>query len=133
MTPLAAFAIEQIWRTGRLVKVAEKGSTLGLLIEATALRIIAAVTSPTGCPCCRCSIPIRCTTDLQSVTVAVGHSDVEEFRVIVRVYCARCAPDPDTLDAMAACEYGAVIMRFRVRIPASKAWKPVRRPVTAAA
>jgi len=131
MTPLAAFAIEQIWHTGRPVKVAEKGSTLGLLIEATARRITAAVTLPAGCPCCRCSLPIRRTADLQSVTVAVAHSDVEEFRVVVRVYCARCAPVPDTLAA--TCEYGAVIMRFRVRIPASKAWKPVRRPVTAAA
>ena len=131
---MVAFAIEQIWHTGRPVKVAEKGSTLGLLVEATARRITAAVTSPAGCPCCRCSIPIRRTADLQSVTVAVAHSDVEEFRVVARGYCARCAPDPATIDAMAACEHGAVIMRFRVRIPASQAWKPVRkRPVSATA
>ena len=132
MPPLAAFAIEQIWHTGRPVKVAEKGSTLGLLVEAAARRITASVTSPTGCPCCRCSVSIRRTADLQSVTVAMAHSDVEEFRVVVRVYCARCVPNPATIKAMAACEYGAVIMRFRIRIPPSNAWKPVRRPVSAA-
>jgi hypothetical protein len=56
MTP---FAVEQIWHAGRPVKVAERGSTLALLVEATVRRITAAAASPTGCPCCRCAIPIR--------------------------------------------------------------------------
>jgi hypothetical protein len=87
MTP---FAVEQIWHAGRPVKVAERGSTLALLVEATVRRITAAAASPTGCPCCRCAIPIRRIADLQSVTVAVARNDVEEFRTIVRVYCVRC-------------------------------------------
>jgi hypothetical protein len=45
---------------------------------------------------------------LQSVTVAVAQSDVEEFRILARVYCAHCAPDPDTADAMAVCAQGAI-------------------------
>ena len=60
------FAVEQIWHAGRPVKVAERGRTLALLVEATVRRITAAAASPTGCPCCRCSIPIRRTADLQS-------------------------------------------------------------------
>ena len=130
MTP---FAIQQVWHAGRPIKVATKGSTLGLLVEATVRRIIAATASKVGCPCCRCSIPIRRTAGLQSVTVAVSLSD-EVFRTLTRVYCARCAPDPDTADAMAACEHGAITMRFRVRVPPSTAWKPARkRPAGTAA
>ena len=102
------FAVEQIWHAGRPVKVAERGSTLALLVEATARRISARATSPAGCPCCRCSITIPRTADLQSVTVAVGQSDVEEFRILARVYCARCAPDPDAADAKAGCEVHGV-------------------------
>jgi hypothetical protein len=52
-------------------------------------RVTAAAISPTGRACSRCSLPIRRTADLQSVTVAVAHRDVEEFRVVVRVNCAR--------------------------------------------
>jgi hypothetical protein len=54
MTP---FAVEQIWHAGRPVPVSEKGSTLALLLEATIQRITAAATAPSGCPCCRCSMP----------------------------------------------------------------------------
>jgi hypothetical protein len=115
MTP---FAVEQVWHAGRPVPVvAEKGSTLGLLVEATIRRITAAATSPIGCPCCRCSIPIRRIADLHCATVAVGHSDVEEFRTLSRIYCARCAPDPDTAEDTAGCEHGAMALRFRVRVP----------------
>ena len=96
------FAVEQIWHAGRPVKVAERGSTLALLVEGTVRRITAAAASPTGCPCCRCAIPIRRAADLQLVTVAVAYSDVEEFRALARVYCARCAPDADTAEATAA-------------------------------
>jgi hypothetical protein len=124
MTP---FAVEQVWHTGHPVKVAGKGSTLALLVEGTVRRIAAATTSPAGCACCRCSSPIRRTVDLQSVTVALAHSHAEEFRAVVRVYCARCAPDPDTAEARAACEYGAIAMRFRVRVPPSRAYKPQRK------
>ena len=99
------FAVEQIWHAGRPVKVAERGSTLALLVEATVRRITAVAASPTGCPCCRCAIAIRRAADLQSVTVAVAYSDVEEFRALARVYCARCAPDADTAEATAAQEY----------------------------
>ena len=123
MTP---FAVQQVWRAGHPVPVTEKGSTLALLFEATVRRITAAATSPSGCPCCRCSTPIRRAADLQSVTVAVARSDVEEFRAIVRVYCARCARDPATAAAMAGCEHGAMALRFRVRVPPSTAWKPSR-------
>ena len=94
------FAVEQIWHAGHPLKVAERGSTLALLVEATVRRITAAATSPGGCPCCRCSSPIRRTADLRCVTVAVAHSDIEEYRVLVRAYCSRCASD--TADAMAA-------------------------------
>ena len=111
------FAIEQIWHAGHPVKVDERGSTLALLVEATIRRITAAATSPGGCPCCRCSNPIRRTVDLRCVTVAVAHSDIEEYRVLVRAYCSRCASD--TADAMAACEHGAIPLRFRVRVPPS--------------
>ena len=121
------FAVEQIWHAGRPVKVAERGGTLALLVEATVRRITAAAASPAGCPCCRCSIPIRRTADLQSVTVAVAQSDVEEFRILARVYCARCAPDPDAADAMAVCEHGAITMRFRICVPPSTAWKRARK------
>jgi hypothetical protein len=121
------FAVEQIWHAGRPVKVAERGSTLALLVEATVRRITAAAASPTGCPCCRCAIPIRRAADLQSVTVAVAYSDVEEFRALARVYCARCAPDADTAEATAAQEYRAMALRFRVRVPPSTAWKPSRK------
>ena len=115
MTP---FAVEQVWHAGRPIPVvAEKGSTLGLLVEATIRRITAAATSPIGCPCCRCSIPIRRIADLHCATVAVGHSDVEEFRTLSRIYCARCAPDPDTSEDTAGCEHGAMALRFRVRVP----------------
>ena len=131
MTP---FAVQQVWHAGRPVTVAERGSTLALLVEATVRRITAAAASPTGCPCCRCAIPIRRIADLQSVTVAVARSDVEEFRTIVRVYCVRCAPDPDTAEATAGCEHGAIALRFRVRVPPSTAWKPARKhPAGAAA
>ena len=119
------FAVEQIWHAGRPVKVAERGSTLALLVEATVRRITAAAASPTGCPCCRCAIPIRRAADLQSVTVAVAYSDVEEFRALARVYCARCAPDADTAEATAAREYRA--MTLRVRVSPSTAWKPSRK------
>ena len=95
MTP---FVVQQIWHAGRPVPVTEKGSTLALLLEATVRRITAVAASPTGCPCCCCAIPIRRTADLQSVTVAVAYSDVEEFRALARVYCARCAPDADTAE-----------------------------------
>jgi hypothetical protein len=121
------FAVEQIWHAGRPVKVAERGSTLALLVEATVRRITAAAASPASCPCCRCSIPIRRAADLQSVTVAVGQSDIEEFRILARVYCARCAPDPDAADAMAVCEHGAITMRFRICVPPSTAWKRARK------
>jgi hypothetical protein len=124
---MTSFAVQQVWRAGRPLPVAEKGSTLALLLEATVRRITAAATSPAGCPCCRCSIPIRRTADLQSVTVAVAHSDVEEFRTLARVYCAGCAPDPDTAAATAVCEYRAIPLRFRVCVPPSTAWKPERR------
>ena len=123
MTP---FAVQQVWRAGRPVPVSEKGSTLALLLEATVQRITAAAASPTGCPCCRCSTLIRRAADLQSVTVAVAHSDVEEFRTLSRVYCGRCARDPATAAATAGCEHGAIILRFRVRVPPSTAWKPLR-------
>ena len=53
------FAVEQIWHAGRPVKVAERGSTLALLVEATVRRITAAAASPTGCPCCRDRDPAR--------------------------------------------------------------------------
>jgi hypothetical protein len=132
-TTMTPFAVEQIWRAGRPVKVAEKGSTLALLLEATVRRVTAAATSSTGCPCCRCSIPIRRIADLQSVTVAVARNDVEEFRTIVRVYCVRCAPDPDTAEATAGCEHGAIALRFRVRVPPSAVAKSaLKHPVGAA-
>jgi hypothetical protein len=104
------------------------------VLEATVLRITAAGTSPTGCPCCRCSTPIRCTANLKCVTFAVAHSDIEEFRTLSRVYCARCAPDPDTAEAMAACEHGAITLRVRIRVPPSTAAKPaLKQPAGAAA
>ena len=62
MTP---FAVQQIWHAGHPVKVDERGSTLALLVEATVRRITATATSPGGCPCCRCSSPIRRTADLR--------------------------------------------------------------------
>ena len=127
MTP---FAVQQVWRAGRPVPVTEKGSTLALLVEATVRRITAAATSPAGCPCCRCSIPLRRTADLRCVTVAVAHSDIEEYRVLVRAYCSRCASD--TADAMAACEHGAIPLRFRVRVPPSTAAKPALKAGAAA-
>ena len=96
------FVIERVWDAGKPVAFAERGSTLALLVEATVRRITAAATSSGGCPCCRCSIPIRRTAALQCVTVAASHSDIEEYRVRVRAYCFRCASD--TADAMAACE-----------------------------
>jgi hypothetical protein len=122
MTP---FAVEQIWHAGRPVRVAEKGSTLATLLEASVRRITitAAGASDAGCPCCRCSIQIRRTADLQSVTVAVAQSDVEEFRILARVYCARYAAGPDTGDAMAVCEHSAITMRFRICLPPSTARK----------
>ena len=93
------FAVQQVWHAGRRVPVGEKGSTLALVLEAAVQRITAAAMSPTGCPCCRCSIRIRRTADLQSVTVAVARSDVEEFRTLSRVYCGRCGHDPATTAA----------------------------------
>jgi hypothetical protein len=131
MTP---FAVQQVWRAGRPAPVSEKGSTLALLLEATVQRVTAAATSATGCLCCRCSTPLRRTADLQSVTVAVARSDLEEFRALARVYCAHCAPDTETAEAMAAREYRAMVLRFRIRVPPSKAWKPSRKhPAGAAA
>jgi hypothetical protein len=62
MTP---FAVQQVWHAGRRVPVGEKGSTLALVLEAAVQRITAAAMSPTGCPCCRCSIRIRRTADPQ--------------------------------------------------------------------
>jgi hypothetical protein len=124
MTP---FAVQQVWRAGRPVPVSGRGSTLALVLEATVQRITTAATSPSGCPCCRCSIRIRRTADLQCVTVAVAHSDVEEFRTIARVYCGRCARDPATAAATAGCEHGAIALRFRVRVPPSTAWKRTAR------
>ena len=97
------FAVEQIWHAGRPVRVAEKAARRAMPPEAAVRRITAAAASDAGCPCCRCSIQIRRTADLQSVTVAVAQGDVEEFRILARVYCARCAADPDTADAMAVC------------------------------
>ena len=130
MTP---FAVQQVWRAGRPVPVSEKGSTLALLLDATVQRITAAAISPSGCPCCRCAIRIRRTADLQSVTVAVARSEVGEFRTLSRVYCGRCARDPATAEATAGCEHGAIALRFRVRVPPSKAWKPRKQPADAAA
>jgi hypothetical protein len=129
MTP---FAVQQVWRAGRPVPVSEKGSTLALLLEATVQRITAAATSPSGCACCRCAIRIRRTADLQSVTVAVARSDDDQFRTLSRVYCGRCAPDPDTAGATAGCEHGAIALRFRVRVPPSIAWKPSQKHPTGA-
>ena len=126
------FAVQQVWRAGRPVTIADKGSTLALLLEATVRRIITAVNSPAGCPCCRCSIPLRRTAYLQSVTVAVAHSDVEEFRTLARVYCTRCAPDPHTAAATAGCEHREISLRFRVSVLPSTAWKPERRKSEAA-
>ena len=126
------FAVQQVWRAGRPVPVTEKGSTLALLLEATVRRITAAATSPAGCPCCRCAILLRRTADLQSVTVAVAHSDIEEYRVLARAYCSRCTSD--TAEAMAACEHGAIALRFRIRVPPSTAAKPaLKQPAGAAA
>ena len=124
---MVPFAIEQVWHAGRPITVEPARSTLALLVDAIVRRITAPVASAAGCPCCRCAIPIRRTADLECVTVAVSHSDVEVFRTIARVYCARCAPDPDIADAMAACEHAAIPMRFRVRVPPSTAWKPARK------
>ena len=121
------FVIERVWDAGKPVAFAERGSTLALLVEATVRRITA--TSPVGCLCCRCSSPIRRTADLQCVTVAVAHSDIEEYRVLVRAYCSRCA---GTADAMAACEHGAIPLRFRVRVPPSTAAKPALKAGAAA-
>jgi CelD/BcsL family acetyltransferase involved in cellulose biosynthesis len=132
-TRMTPFAVQQVWRAGHPVPVTEKGSTLALLFEATVRRITAAATSPSGCPCCRCSTPIRRAADLQSVTVAVARSDVEEFRAIVRVYRARCAPDPDTAETTAGCEHRAIALRFRVCAPPSTAWKPTRKHPASAA
>ena len=131
MTP---FAVQQVWGAGRPVPVSEKGSTLALLLEATVQRITAAATSATGCLCCRCSTPIRRTTDLHSVTVAVARSDVGEFRTLSRVYCGRCAPNADTAEATAGCEHGAIALRFRVRVPPSAVAKSaLKQPAGAAA
>jgi hypothetical protein len=131
MTP---FAVQQVWRAGRPVPVSEKGSTLALLLEATVQRITAAATSANGCLCCRCSTPIRRTTDLHSVTVAVARSDVGEFRTLSRVYCSRCARDPATAAATAGCEHGAIALRFRVRVPPSAVAKSaLKQPAGAAA
>ena len=131
MTP---FAVQQVWSAGRPVPVSEKGSTLALLLEASVQRITAAVISPAGCPCCRCSIRIRRTADLQSVTVAVSRSDVGEFRTLSRIYCGRCAGDPATVEATAGCEHGAIALRFRVRVPPSVAAKPaLKQPAAAVA
>jgi hypothetical protein len=125
------FVIERVWNDGKPVVITERGSTLALLVEATIRRITAAVTSSGGCPCCRCSSPIRRTAALQCVTVAVSHSDIEEYRVLVRAYCFRCASD--TAEAMAACEHGALPLRFRVRVPPSTAAKSaLKQPVVAA-
>jgi hypothetical protein len=124
MTP---FAVEQVWHAGRPIPVGEKGSTLALLVAATVRRITAAAASDVGCPCCRCSTPIRRTADLQCATVAVAHSDVEQFRTLSRVYCARCAPDPATAEAMAGWEHGAMAAWFRVRVPPSAAYEPRSR------
>jgi hypothetical protein len=128
------FAVQQVWHAGRRVPVGEKGSTLALVLEAAVQRITAAAMSPTGCPCCRCPIRIRRTADLQCVTVAVARSDVEEFRTLSRVYCGRCAPDPDTADATAGCEHGAMALRFRVHVPPSAVTKSaLKQPAGAAA
>ena len=127
------FAIEQVWHAGRPITVAPARSTLTLLVDAVVRRITAAATSPTGCPCCRCTIAIRRTADLECVTVAIAHGDMEVFRTLARVYCARCAPDPDTADATAACGHGAITMLFRVRVPPSTAWKPPRKQPEGAA
>jgi hypothetical protein len=124
MTP---FTVEQVWHAGRPIAVGEKGSTLALLLAAAVRRITAAAASDAGCPCCRCSTRIRRTADLQCATVAVAHSDVEEFRTLSRIYCARCAPDPDTAEATAGWEHGAMAVRFRVRVPPSVAAKPAAR------
>jgi hypothetical protein len=112
-TRMTPFTVQQVWHAGRAVPVGEKGSTLTLVLEATVQRITAAATSPAGCPCCRCSIRIRRTADLQSVTVAVARSDVGEFRTVSRVYCGRCARE----SATAGCEHRAIALRFRVHDP----------------
>jgi hypothetical protein len=126
------FLIERVWNAGRPVAVTERGSTRALLVEATIRRITATATSPGGCPCCRCSNPIRRTADLRCVTIAVAHNDIEEYRVLVRAYCSRCASD--TAKAMAACEHGAIPLRFRVRVPPSTAVKSaLKQPAVVAA
>jgi hypothetical protein len=124
------FVTERVWDAGKPVAFAEHGSTLALLVEATVRRIIAAATSPGGSPCCRCSRPITRTAALRCVTVAVALSDVEEYRVLVRAYCFRCASD--TTEAVAACEHGAIPLRFRVRVPPSTAAKPALKAGAAA-
>ena len=132
MTP---FAVQQVWRAGRPVPV--RAAPLALLLEATVQRVTVAATAPSGCACCRCAIRIRRTADLQSVTVAVARRDDDQFRqfrTLSRVYCGRCAPDPATAEATAGCEHGAIALRFRVRVPPSTAWKPLRgHPADAAA
>jgi hypothetical protein len=125
------FTVQQIWHAGHPVPVAEcRGSVLALLLEATIQRITAAVASRAGCPCCRCSTPIRRIAHLHCATVAVGQTDVEEFRTLARLYCARCAPDPQTAEARAACEHGAMALRFRLRAPATVQNVPRNRPIS---
>jgi hypothetical protein len=75
-----------VWHAGRPVFAAERGSTLALLIDATIQRITAATALPAGCPCCRCATPIRRPADLQSVTIAVTHTDIEIFSTLARAY-----------------------------------------------
>jgi hypothetical protein len=69
---------------------------------------------------------------LQSVTVAVAQSDVEEFRILARVYCAHCAPDPDTADAMAVCAQGAIttLPHLRAAVDSVEACTEAARGVT---
>jgi hypothetical protein len=117
-TRMTPFAVQQVWRAGRPVPVSEKGSTLALLFEATVQRITAAVTSPSGCACCRCAIRIR----------------RDQFRTLSRVYCSHCASDPATAEATAGCEHGAIALRFRVRVPPSAVAKSaLKQPAGAAA
>jgi hypothetical protein len=123
------FVTELIWHAGRPRKIAEPGSTLGLMVDAIVCRFAAAAASPGGCRCCICAARIRDAAAIRSVTVAIGQSEVDEYRAVVRPYCADCAPhDPDAADRIAA---GALVLRFHVNPPPSTVTKPRRRAVGA--
>jgi hypothetical protein len=126
------FVTELIWHAGRPRKIAEPGSTLGLMVDAIVRRFAAAAASPSGCRCCMCAARIRDAAAIRSVTVAIGQSDIDEYRAVVRPYCADCAPhDPDAADHIAAVERGALVLRFHVNPPPSTVTKPRRHAVAA--